>query len=706
MGKYRSAKVSLRSFTKNKEFNNVKPVIEQVVLNVQSLTTEVYQFIKLYFLYSYENKQFNNITNFIKKTTGGDLSSDKNLRHCFTILGYNKNNQGAKPQVDKNIKNFYNNVYSKEIRSKPVYNISNLSVVCYHEAHKIQTAILNNIKLQYYKRLIKLVRLVFDLDSKTSYKAHTIVKDMLQLTEKEKAADEYQKWIIKYRSLYKPKYSTEVKDFFKKEKVFEKKLTNLKIKEKKLTEKEIIKKYKLSKPRHPYYNDLDKKAMEYQIATITIGKEIEKYENKKGIRVVPCRTSFIPKTVTLDTDSLYRIFIGGDQNKVNVRKKLCVWKKLFKMNKYSTINSSQRKKAMVSYTFDYYFTTDGKTVNLLYRKNYTKQKPEDIELTVSFDGGTNQPFCEEVIEEFKYLDDLEDEKKQEILKKRIGFIDPGINNILTMTSYETYELYKNETEKAKKLVYTKMQRRFETGRKTANKKRKALVNLDIGTIRALRKLSTEKVVTSSYDTLKKYIIERQKSETYLYKFYSNEIFRKMRFDVYIKTQASERKLVKNVKEILGEEGVIVFGNWERRRGFKYSSPTPGIRLKRLFLKNEIEVYLQDEYKTSAVCRCCHKEVCKFMYRKNPKPYKTNYDKKQEEKQGKGKVHQVHGLLRCKNVSCNKFWNRDVMASLNMMDNGYKILRNEKLDEALSRKATNQGSSTTVGEILLTIAPSV
>jgi len=73
-----------------------------------------------------------------------------------------------------------------------------------------------------------------------------------------------------------------------------------------------------------------------------------------------------------------------------------------------------------------------------------------------------------------------------------------------------------------------------------------------------------------------------------------------------------------------------------------------------------------------------------LERENPKPYRSNKKK-------------VHGLLRCKNVKCNKYWNRDVLGSQNMLDKGMCILQEKEIPKALSRKFNNQGSLTTVAQ---------
>ena len=60
-----------------------------------------------------------------------------------------------------------------------------------------------------------------------------------------------------------------------------------------------------------------------------------------------------------------------------------------------------------------------------------------------------------------------------------------------------------------------------------------------------------------------------------------------------------------------------------------------------------------------------------MIRKNPKPYKEGCIK-------------VHSLLRCKNVNCNKLWDRDVNASINMIRIVNSHIKNSKRLEVLNR----------------------
>ena len=75
---------------------------------------------------------------------------------------------------------------------------------------------------------------------------------------------------------------------------------------------------------------------------------------------------------------------------------------------------------------------------------------------------------------------------------------------------------------------------------------------------------------------------------------------------------------------------------------KYKEPTKGKGMRKLFRKNGYKVFLVNEFRTSCRCSKCHGGECeKFM----SKP------------QGKS-LQLVHGLLRCKNVSCSCLWNRE------------------------------------------------
>ena len=145
------------------------------------------------------------------------------------------------------------------------------------------------------------------------------------------------------------------------------------------------------------------------------------------------------------------------------------------------------------------------------------------------------------------------------------------------------------------------------------------------------------------------------------------------------TMWSKRKV-----EIVGEfinavgnpdEVVICIGDWEQRKQMKYKEPTLGKGMRTLFRKNNYQVFLVDEFRTSCKCSNCDGGVCeKFRVRKH-------LNKKKDE------LRLIHGLLRCKS-GCG-LWNRDRNGSSNI----YKIAKNaiNKLERPsyLCRETSNQ-----------------
>ena len=66
------------------------------------------------------------------------------------------------------------------------------------------------------------------------------------------------------------------------------------------------------------------------------------------------------------------------------------------------------------------------------------------------------------------------------------------------------------------------------------------------------------------------------------------------------------------------------------------------------LSKHFKIITLDEYRTSKLCHNCEHETTNFQVRDNPKPYRKN-------------CILVHSLLRC-----NKFWDRDINGSLNIL----------------------------------------
>lgn len=259
-----------------------------------------------------------------------------------------------------------------------------------------------------------------------------------------------------------------------------------------------------------------------------------------------------------------------------------------------------------------------------------------------------------------YVDELTKCELEQLKKYNIVGVDPGKRNIIQMV-----DKYKN------KLRYTCMQRRFECGFKHAKQEMKK--------IKTKRIIKTESVLSyynSKSCTVKnfvKYIRLKNIINNVLTNFYQKEIFRKLKWRSYIKTQKSIANLINNIKIKFKKDDkkiCLAYGNWSLSKQMRHYLSTPGIGLKNK-LSKYFKIITVDEYKTSKICSRCDKELEKFLIRKNPRPYKEEYKT-------------VHSLLRCKNVDCNKLWDRDINASINMIRIIKSHIKNNNRLEILKR----------------------
>jgi hypothetical protein len=115
--------------------------------------------------------------------------------------------------------------------------------------------------------------------------------------------------------------------------------------------------------------------------------------------------------------------------------------------------------------------------------------------------------------------------------------------------------------------------------------------------------------------------------------------------------------------------IVVYGDYYNNGNkIKGKEPIVTKRLKKALRQEGYEVYLINEYNTSALCHKCEEKTETFKERKSQKPKK------------KGKLEEVWGLLRCTNLKCKvitkkgkkrSIYNRDYNSCKNML----KIVEN-------------------------------
>ena len=186
---------------------------------------------------------------------------------------------------------------------------------------------------------------------------------------------------------------------------------------------------------------------------------------------------------------------------------------------------------------------------------------------------------------------------------------------------------------------------------------------------------------------KEYCSAKLKANHALESLYKGRLFRKLKLNFYLNRQRSEQRMIENFKRKFGDDCLLAWGNYERRRGFRGKESTPGRHLRDVFRRNGFSVLLVDEHKTSRMCFNCKEGRCeKFMTRPDPRPFK------------RGKDRLVHGLLKC--TTCECVWNRDANGAKNILFAAKSILDGKGRPAYLSRDfssvafhdATNHNSS--------------
>ena len=414
--------------------------------------------------------------------------------------------------------------------------------------------------------------------------------------------------------------------------------------------------------KNSIFYDLVCKPQDYLWHMIAINKEINLLSTKENelklFHILPLKTSFIPGHITIDTSCLISIFNkkGNAECFKNINKyKDEIWNKYFKMN----LRAFKKK----GYEFNYIMKTDGISCSLIFvKKGHKNKKGKSVQ---------SKKEKKENAEKINELNNryIEDQKNiKEILNnKKIVTIDPNYSDLI----------YSIDNE-GNKFRYTRDQRRLETRTKKYAKIVKKIndkeeikfkinnkeINATITEIQ--NELAKYNSKTCDLKKFLEYVKKRNASEIMIREHYKQKIFRKLKMNKYINTQKSESKMVKNFKNKYGEpnETVIMYGDYDGKDNIiKRKEPIVTKNLKRALRREGYEVYLINEYNTSALCHKCEHKTETFKERKSEKPKK------------KDEMEEVWGLLRCSNLNCKvitkkgakerSIYNRDYNSCKNM-----------------------------------------
>lgn len=361
----------------------------------------------------------------------------------------------------------------------------------------------------------------------------------------------------------------------------------------------------------------------------------DKYKMHKMYQILPLRNDIIPKYIPIDTTIILDLLIDNNISNLYHGKKQSditnIWKYAFNglySNKNKKLISSGKKPD--GFVFNNLIFTDGYAVSIIQvKKHMYGKKHKNTILPKNY-------------VEFKYIDQLNEDELKKLNEYKLVGVDPGKRNIVCMVD-----------DKRNKLSYSCMQRRseclFKHTKIVLDKMRTDEV---IKKETELSKFNSKSCIIENFSA---FVKEKNKINNDLMNVYQNIIFRKYKWKTYIHTQQSEMRLVNSIKEKFApnkEKICLAYGDWTQSQQMANYLSTPGIGMRRMLKKHFMQIKI-DEFRTSKLCFACEHETENFMIRKNPKTYMSGDIK-------------VHSLLRCKNVNCNKLWDRDTNGSSNIL----------------------------------------
>jgi hypothetical protein len=570
---YRTIKISLKSIIKNPEIHQK---INDLVLRINPIVSDTYQFIRLYCLHLYHQQRLI-----------PDLDSTF-ISYCMLAMG-ERDARGRQPHqtdVVKELNHFY------ETEFQPIFNHAkfDLKLLTYPLSYiqqTMETCLTVNVKEHFSKRILRFINIFAEkyydetvgseVEHTEEYirsKRETIWK--LKKAIMENKSDDVpvclRNWYNEYRPKLYPQHITKTIPYDCQVQPF----------------RYIVHSIYMNQCYDEYNNTIRSKLMD---ASPMEAKELNG-QIIKLFQPLSLRSSCIPKYITLDTATLINLF-AEKGTKGNLLKKVSenqeqVWLTHFKMNK--KIFTSK------DYVFNYTLQTDGVGVSLLFKHKTLVDKKYGSKV-------------KEVDTSIPYIDDCSEEQLEVLKTKKIITADPGKLYLLYMMDDEGNELkYSCKQRDTESLA--KRNRRI----KLTNKKRSVLNHQlnhncpDI--IECETELSAYCSNTVDIQLFKDYIKKKHEVNMKVKSYYEAELNRKINWRTKVYRQKSEDKFLQHIETRFGnkEDIVVCIGDWSAKHGscIKGAS-TMGVGLKRL-VKKRYTTLLLDEFNTSKKCCHCWKDI--------------------------------------------------------------------------------------------------
>ena len=635
---FKSIKTSLKSVLKHPELNT--KIINDAVVKSNKIVIHTLQFLKLYLLDYYEN---NNQTL--------PIVSKELINNSMKVVCGEKTEKRGKPpnketiEMKDKLTTFYNQYYLPLTQNDPI-DYAGLNTTLDYLKEDVITMYENNIQLHYVEYVERYVNVV--------WKKKLIVNKIRKLGKTKMERDARIRTLCAdLRKIKNDLLNVDDKPY-QSNHHYHKWITQ---------QKQHILPPKTKYEKNNIMYDLKCKTMDYLPCMIYMMKQVEN-DDESVNNVFPLRSEITPKYIRLDTTTLVNLLLrkehgtkGFFKTKGELKKNEDkIWKFFFR--------TERKMFHKTGFSFHHMVSTDGIGLSILFLR-------DDLV-------GKKLPMMKKGISKELYIDELDDYSNLQD-KKVIG-IDPGKEDLIYCVD--------DASKDANIFRYSQNQRRKETkmkkynniilGMKTNKIEGKTIIEYETDLSHFNRK-------SLQITKFKEYLQEKNRINHILFRFYRKELFRKLKFGKYINIKRNEQKMISDFKKTYGnpENVVICIGDWEQRKQMKYKEPTLGKGIRTLFRKNNYDVFLVDEFRSSCKCSKCDGGICeKFMVREHP-----------NKKKNKDELRLIHGLLHCKN-GCGS-WNRDRNGSSNIYKIAKNAINNIDRPSYLCRETSNQSTSTSV-----------
>jgi hypothetical protein len=467
-----------------------------------------------------------------------------------------------------------------------------------------------------------------------------------------------------------------------------------------------------------HYHITQKRNLKLYIARMfLLCRQLENYNDQLNpedykiplFNVCPLRRSCIPKYITIDTQTLFNLFLGKEPpNRDQINDVKNGWKQIFNIDlrcftsKEIRPDRTERLKIGFGYTFNYLIKTDGISCSISLVKTDINGKPVTTNDDIDNEDDDDDEVDDQDPNDVPYITEPMFDRFNDIT--RVVVIDPGkidlinaarigyvldyaaIRQIKKIDPFYDPSLDPNPPVKLGMTYfkYTNTERKHHTGTLRYNKQRTNLRQLKIGgkTIGEIEsELSDENSKTVDFNRFQNYITMKLQINRLVNEHYfkgTNYMYSKLRWYKYINTQRHESRMLKSFAEKMGgpKEVVIVIGDYSEST-MKGQEPTITKRLRKLFKDSGYNVFLIDEFNTSKLCNNCGEEMKNLVLDANGRKLDKYIPATKAGEEANGK--EIWKLMRCQScesahkallhkprTQCISIYNRDHNACKNML----------------------------------------